>query len=126
MKYLMVVVVFSLALAGCVTSQHLTALPMDLNPDAVPRETIDVHAVRYQFTPDVIHVKAGTLVTLKVTADDDTHGFAISDYDIDETLEQGQTRQIDIYFTLKGEFQFSCSHFCGVGHFGMNGKIIVE
>ncbi len=126
MRGLLAVLLSGIIFAGCGSSQHLTAFPAGLDPESVPRETIDIFATNYQFTPDVIHVKAGTLVTLKLTTDEGPHGFSLHDYDIDEIIESGQIRRIDVYFALKGEFEFSCSHFCGLGHFGMNGKIIVE
>ena len=115
-----------LFLVGCGSSQQYTAMPPDINRDQVPHQTIEMTAQRYQFTPDEIHVKAGTLVTLKITALDGTHGFKLGAFGIDERLEQKQEKIIEFYAGAKGEYGFKCSHLCGIGHFSMNGKIVVE
>jgi heme/copper-type cytochrome/quinol oxidase subunit 2 len=71
-------------------------------------------------------VKEGTLVTLSVTSTNGTHGFQLNAFGIDERLDEGTTKEIEFYASKKGEYPFKCSHFCGLGHLGMNGKIVVE
>ena len=75
--------------------QQFTAIPLDLNRANAPKQTIEMTTEHFHFTPDEIHVKQGTFVSLRVKAIDGTHGF-------------------------------KCSHFCGLGHLGMNGKVIIE
>ncbi len=113
-------------LLGCRAPQRFAALPEDLDKHAVPHQTVEMRAVRYEFTPEVVRVKAGTLVTLEITALDATHGFALDAFGIDETLDKGRTREVEFYAAEKGEYGFHCSYFCGIGHLGMNGKVIVE
>jgi len=118
---------FALALlVGCAASQLFEAVPPGLNKDTVPRVTIEVTAQRYHFTPDVIRVKQGTLVTLKLKAIDGTHGFKLAAFGIDERLEENEVKEIAFYAAKEGDYGFKCSHLCGIGHFGMNGKVIVE
>lgn len=111
---------------SCGSSQQFVAIPPDLERENAPHQTIEMTAEDYHFTPDVIHVKVGTLVTLKVTSTDGTHGLKLGDFGLDETIEEGQTKVVEFYAARKGEYGFKCSHFCGIGHFGMNGKLIVE
>ena len=115
-----------LALTGCGTTARFPAIPPDLHRERVPHVTIDISAERYEFIPDVIRVKPGTLVTLRVTALDGTHGFELADFGIDELLAEGQVKVIEFYPTHPGEYSFHCSHLCGIGHFGMGGRIVVE
>lgn len=115
-----------LALAGCAGSQTSPPLPEGLNLDSVPKQVVHMTAERYTFTPEEIHVKAGTLVTLEITAMDGTHGFALGDFGIDVSLPEKHPVTVQFYAPQKGEHDFSCSHICGIGHFGMNGKILVE
>ena len=117
---------FVLAFAGCGSSQLFVAVPPGLQRDSVVHDTVDVRAQRYAFTPDEIHVKAGTLVTLRLRALDATHGFSLGAFGIDQRLEEGDTTWVEFYAPQKGEYDFKCSHFCGLGHLGMNGKIVVE
>lgn len=116
-----------LGLLGCASAPQLfEPIPEGLDMRAVPRVTVDMTAERFSFTPETVTVTAGTLVTLKVTATDATHGIALAAFGIDETIEEGQTVSIELYASEPGEYSFDCSHFCGLGHMGMNGKLVVE
>jgi len=115
-----------LAFLGCGGSQEFVAVPKEISRATVPTQTIDVTAEDFHFTPDIIHVKKGTLLTLKIRSIEGTHGFKIGAFGIDETIEENQTRIIEFYAGKEGEYDFRCSHFCGLGHFGMKGKVIIE
>jgi heme/copper-type cytochrome/quinol oxidase subunit 2 len=118
--------IIAAALAGCAGSEKYPPLPEGVNLDTVPKQVVHMTAERYEFTPEEVHVKAGTLVTLEITALDGTHGFALGDYGIDVSLPEKHPVTVQFYALEKGEHDFSCSHLCGIGHFGMNGKILVE
>ncbi len=111
---------------GCSSSKEFPAIPKGIDPSTVPKQTIEMTAERYHFTPDEVHVKVGTLIQLKIKSTNGTHGFNLGDFGIDAMLEEGDTKVIEFYAQEKGEYGFHCSHFCGFGHFGMNGKIVVE
>ena len=115
-----------LLLFGCAASQHFDAVPSGLNKATVPKVSIEMTAQRYHFTPDVIRVKRGTLVLLKVKAIDGTHGFDLAAFGIDERLEENEVKEIEFYAGKEGEYGYKCSHFCGIGHLGMTGKVVVE
>ncbi len=115
-----------LLLFGCAASKLFEAVPSSLNKETVPKVTFEMTAQRYHFTPDVIRVKRGTLVTLNVKAVDGTHGFELGAFGIDERLEENEVKEIQFYAGKEGEYGFKCSHFCGIGHLGMTGKVIVE
>jgi len=115
-----------LLFSACGSSKQFDAIPSDIDRQNVPKETIDMTAESYKFTPEVIRVKAGTLVTLKIKAIDGTHGFKLSAFGIDERLEENEPKTIEFYVANKGEYGFRCSHLCGIGHLGMTGKLIVE
>ncbi len=111
---------------GCGTSQQFPAIPESVDRGKVPHETIEMTAEHFHFTPDVVKVKQGTLVTINVKAIDGTHGFKLAAFGIDERIEENETKTIEFYAGEKGEYSFRCSHFCGIGHLGMTGKVIVE
>ena len=121
-----IVALTGLLLAGCGSSQQFAAIPSDLDREKVPQQTVEITAEHFHFTPDVIHVKAGTLVTLKITSVDGTHGFKLDAFGIDEELKEQVTKTVEFYAGKEGEYGFKCSHFCGLGHFGMNGELMVE
>lgn len=111
---------------GCGSSQQFTAIPGSVDRDKVPHQTVEMTAEHFHFTSDVVRVKQGTLVTIKVKAIDGTHGFSLGAFGIDERIEENETKTIEFYAGEKGEYGFRCSHFCGIGHLGMTGKVIVE
>ncbi len=111
---------------GCGTSQQFTAIPNSIDRDKVPHQTVEMTAEHFHFTPDIVRVKQGTLVTIKIRAIDGTHGFSLGAFGIDERIEENETKTIEFYAGERGEYGFRCSHFCGIGHLGMTGKVIVE
>ncbi len=119
-------VVVLLFLSACGSSKQFNAIPSDIDRQNVPKDTVEMTAESYKFMPDVIRVKSGTLVTLEIKAIDGTHGFQLSAFGIDERLDENETKTIEFYASKKGEYGFRCSHFCGLGHLGMTGKVIVE
>jgi heme/copper-type cytochrome/quinol oxidase subunit 2 len=104
----------------------MAAIPAGLDRTSVPRQTVSMTAERFRFTPEEIHVKAGTLVHIDLKGVGGTHAFRFSDFGIDESIDEGETKAVEFYVGQKGEYSFHCSHFCGIGHFGMKGKIIAE
>jgi cytochrome c oxidase subunit 2 len=87
---------------------------------------IRIAAKKYEYDPGVITVKQGEHVRLIITALDHDHGFKIDAYHIDELLKKGEQRTIEFTANESGTFPFQCSHFCGLGHKGMKGELIVE
>ena len=120
------VIVIVVMIAGCGSSQQFAAVPADIDRNSVPQKTLEMTAQHFHFTPEEVHVPQGTLVTLKITAIDGTHGFSLGAFGIDETIPEKESRTVTFYAGKKGEYGFHCSHFCGIGHLGMTGKIIVD
>jgi cytochrome c oxidase subunit 2 len=111
---------------GCGASQRFLAVPPEIDLDKTRKQSVEMTAERFRFTPEVIHVKQGTLVTLRVNAVNGTHGFRLGVFGIDETIREDETKVILFYASTRGEYDFQCSHFCGLGHMGMSGKVIVD
>lgn len=88
-------------------------------------ERISMTASKFEFSPSTITVKEGTPVEISVTSKDVSHGFSLSEFGVDETIEAGKISVITFTPNQVGEFSFSCSTFCGSGHSTMQGKLIV-
>ncbi len=86
---------------------------------------IKVQAKQYEFVPDPIVVMSGEQVQLEVTSLDVTHGFGISELKIDRQLSPGKTETITFKAEAEGSYLIHCSVFCGMGHFGMKGNLVV-
>ena len=87
---------------------------------------IKVAAKRFEYNPNVITVKKGDHVRLLITAQDHDHGFKLDAFEIDQLIPKGQTATIEFTASKAGTFPFHCSHFCGMGHGKMKGKLVVE
>jgi len=83
-------------------------------------------AQNWQFSPATITVNKGDKVRLKITSVDVTHGFALKDFNVNVTLEPGQTQIVEFVADKVGSFSFRCSVPCGEGHREMQGTLIVK
>lgn len=95
-------------------------------PPAVPEPiVISITAKQWEFIPSTITVKKEQKVTLNITSTDVDHGFGLSAFGITETLVAGLTTSVVFTPDKTGTFSFFCSVFCGAGHGGMKGTLVV-
>ena len=85
-----------------------------------------VKAQKFEFLPSVIKVKRGDHVRLTVTALDAEHGFKLDKFHIERKVPKGESVTVDFTADQAGDFSFQCSHFCGMGHKKMKGRLTVE
>ena len=85
-----------------------------------------ITAKQFQFNPATIEVNKGDKVRLIVTSVDVPHGISIPEYGINERLDPGKPVTIEFTADKQGTFTAFCSVFCGSGHAGMKGKLIVR
>jgi cytochrome c oxidase subunit II len=81
---------------------------------------------KYDFSPSSLHVKKGDHVRLVIAALDHDHGFRLDEFHINEKIEKGKTVMVEFRADKTGTFPFRCSNFCGLGHRGMKGTLVVE
>lgn len=85
-----------------------------------------ITAESWKFSPSTITVNEGDTVKLHIKSIDISHGFGLPEFGITERLEPGVIVDVEFVADKKGTFTFSCTVFCGIGHSGMNGQLIVE
>ncbi len=83
-------------------------------------------AMMFAFLPAEIRVPAGKPVTFRLTSPDVMHGFQIVGTNANTMIIPGYVSQFTIIFDTPGEYLFVCIEYCGLGHHGMFGKLIVE
>jgi len=83
-------------------------------------------AKQWSFDPEVITVKQGDKVRLKINSIDVTHGFALPDFNVKVDLVPNKEETVEFVADKKGEFAFFCSVLCGAGYQDMKGKLVVE
>ncbi len=83
-------------------------------------------AKKWTFSPNLITVNKGDKVKLSIKSVDVTHGFSLPEFSVSGNLEPNQTINLEFTADKVGSFSFFCSVFCGEGHGGMKGKLIVQ
>jgi nitrous-oxide reductase len=95
-------------------------------------KTVEIWGVllRSQIRPDLIEVEQGDEVIWHLTnierAKDATHGFALGGYNINLSLEPGETQTIRFKADIPGTFPFYCTEFCSALHLEMMGYFLVK
>jgi cytochrome c oxidase subunit 2 len=92
-----------------------------------PEQVIKITAKKFEYSPNEVRIKKGVPVVLEFTSLDRIHGFTVPDLGgIRATIEPGKTTRLTIVAPKAGTYEFHCDIFCGEGHEGMTGKIVVE
>jgi cytochrome c oxidase subunit 2 len=94
--------------------------------DKKKERVIKIEAKKFMYTPNQIVLKKGEPVVLEFTAIDFMHGFNVPDMHIRADLMAGQVTRVKLTPDTAGNFDFLCDNFCGTGHEGMSGRIIVK
>ena len=79
----------------------------------------------WSFTPNVISVPAGSEVTFVITSPDVVHGFQIFEKAVNAMVIPGQITEVTATFDEPAEYDIVCHEFCGIGHHGMFGTMVV-
>lgn len=79
----------------------------------------------WSFTPNVIEVPAGSEVTFIVTTPDVVHGFQIFERAVNAMVIPGYITEVTAEFDEPAEYDIVCHEFCGIGHHGMFGRMVV-
>lgn len=98
------------------------------NPPATPK-IVQVTAERFAFVPAEITVDEGTLVELRISSEDTSHGFRlVGPGDINVEIPKRGRGDIRVRFaaTEPGTYAFECSRVCGAGHGFMRGTLRVR
>ena len=102
--------------------------------ERIERTPDGVHAhmvvIRSHFKPDTIRVRQGDHVILDITnaesAEDATHGFGLTGYNITASIDPGATQRIEFTASEAGVYPFYCTEFCSALHMEMTGWLLVE
>ncbi len=87
-------------------------------------------AVRSHFSPEHVEIKKGDHVVWHITnierAYDATHGFALSGYNINLSIEPGESTTFEFDAVHDGVFSYYCTEFCSALHLEMTGYLLVQ
>ncbi len=109
-------------------------LGVDFGANKVIRIENKVYAIMSSIAPNfglrVIEVKLGDEVTIVQTNLDKveylTHGFCLSEYNINYGVAPGETASVTFEADRKGVFWYYCPWFCHALHLEMRGRLIIS
>jgi len=89
--------------------------------------SFEITASRFEFEPDLLEVEQGDRVVLKLRSADVTHGIAIKAFKVEKLIPKGgEPVSVEFVADKAGRFRFDCSEYCGAGHKGMKGLLVVS
>ncbi len=86
---------------------------------------VRIEAKRFAFTPDTVTLKRGVPATLELVSLDRKHGFKVEGLGVRADVVPGAPARLTVTPKKAGTYPFRCDLFCGSGHEGMQGKIVV-
>ena len=92
---------------------------------AEPRR-IPVVARKFVFIPNEITVRQGESVVLEFSAPEVAMGFFAPELGLRTVIVPGEVAKVPFTADRAGRFDFLCDVFCGDGHEGMNGHLVVQ
>jgi len=93
---------------------------------AAGEQMIHMTAKKFEYNPSEITVKKGVPVVIEIVSLDRKHGFTIPELHIRMDVKPGEKNVVRFTPDRAGTFNFHCDNFCGDGHEGMAGKLIVQ
>ncbi len=90
-----------------------------------PNSDVFFRASIWKWEP-VLHLKKGEKYKFHIASNDFMHGFSLQPVNMNFMVYPGYDYVLTFTPTESGEFKILCNEYCGVGHFLMLGKIVVE
>ena len=85
--------------------------------------------IRSHITPEIIQVEEGETVSIHLTnlerAEDETHGFAVYNENVQLSIEPGKTVSATFKADKAGVYPYYCTEFCSALHLEMQGYLLV-
>jgi cytochrome c oxidase subunit 2 len=75
---------------------------------------------------DEMHVPLGRAVVLHMRSADVIHNLYLPNFRIKQDIVPGRTTQLLFTATRAGDFELGCSQHCGVNHYKMHGRLVVD
>ncbi|MBL8432364.1 MAG: Sec-dependent nitrous-oxide reductase [Dechloromonas sp.] len=86
--------------------------------------------IRSHITPEIIEAEVGDEITIHLTnlerAQDETHGFTVSTYNVHASVEPGKTVTVKFKADKEGVYPYYCTEFCSALHLEMQGYLLVK
>ncbi len=86
--------------------------------------------IRSHITPETIEAEVGDEITIHLTnlerAQDETHGFTVSTFNVHASAEPGKTVTVKFKADKEGVYPYYCTEFCSALHLEMQGYLLIK
>ena len=114
-----------LPLLGAMAMAALFCAAQAQSSSATAEQVIHLTAKKFDYSPNQITVKKGQPVVIQIVSLDRKHGFTIPDLKVRSDVKPGADNVVRFTPEQAGTFNFHCDLFCGSGHEGMAGTLVV-
>ncbi len=106
---------------GAVSVSHTTAdNPLGIDPtDPFGLDDVIIY-------DPVLHLKVDQPVTFLLRSTDVLHNFTVPQFRVKMDFVPGQVSYIWAEPTVEGSYDLLCEELCGVGHYAMRGRVVVD
>lgn len=108
------------SLAACASK------PGEPGADDASLKVIPITAHQWAYEPAQITLQVNEPVIFELTSADVHHGFNLPDFGVRADVIPGQKARVKVTPDKPGTFAFFCDYYCGTGHEGMQGEVVVE
>ena len=117
-------IVVSWAILG-IAALLVAFAPLHYSTPTPTERFFHIEAGNFAYSPAVLHVNPGDIVSIKLASTDVVHGLYVDGYDISVTADPGQPATLSFVADRPGTFRLRCSVTCGTLHPFMTGKLRV-
>jgi cytochrome c oxidase subunit 2 len=116
------------------------------DPDRIPPDSFPINVMASQFewnatyagadgqfgtsddfvSRNLLHIPVDRPVVVYLEAEDVIHSFFLPDFRVKQDAVPGMMTPVWFQATRTGEFTLACAELCGLGHYTMDGRIVVD
>ena len=112
--------------ASSMPTMEASSAPATSSTETSAPTVINMKVENWEFAPNVVTMKQGDNVVIRITGGTGEHSFLSQDLGINVRVAPGETKDIVIPTDKAGTFAFRCGVPCGEGHREMKGEIIIQ
>jgi cytochrome c oxidase subunit 2 len=113
------------AVAAALLATGLAAAALAAHEEEAGAQHVSMLAMKFDYLPDTVTVRQGKPVVLELSALDRIHGFNAPGLGLRTDIPPGAPTILRFTPQKPGVYNLHCDNFCGDGHEGMAGRIIV-
>jgi cytochrome c oxidase subunit 2 len=116
---------WKIAAAAALLATGTAAAALAAHEEDDGAQHVSMLAMKFDYLPDTVTVKQGKPVVLELSTLDRIHGFDAPGLGLHTDIVPGAPTILRFTPGKAGAYNLHCDNFCGDGHEGMTGRIIV-